>query len=66
LVSGTEPVVVERANLLSIFRLVIKEVIDSGLKAGRQLNSDSVPLKHFLIVLEHILRHGLKPKKVSF
>ncbi|XP_063587385.1 RUN and FYVE domain-containing protein 2 isoform X2 [Penaeus vannamei] len=27
------------------------------------LDSDSVPLQHFFIVLEHVLRHGLKPKR---
>jgi hypothetical protein len=41
------------------------QVIDSSLKFGRQLDSDHIPLQHFFIVLEHVLRHGLKPKKVS-
>ncbi|XP_037027049.1 RUN and FYVE domain-containing protein 2 isoform X4 [Bradysia coprophila] len=27
------------------------------------LDSDHLPLQHFFIVLEHVLRHGLKPKK---
>ena len=58
-----DPVVIERGNLVSIMQLVIKEVIDSSLKFGRQLESDHIPLQHFFIVLEHVLRHGLKPKK---
>ena len=58
-----DPVVIERGNLVSIMQLVIKEVIDSSLKFGRQLESDHIPLQHFFIVLEHVLRHGMKPKK---
>ena len=61
---GRDPALVERSNLVSILRLVIKEVIDSSLRFGRQLDSDHIPLQHFFIVLEHVLRHGLKPKKV--
>ena len=51
-----DPVVIERGNLVSIMQLVIKEVIDSSLKFGRQLESDHIPLQHFFIVLEHVLR----------
>ena len=40
-------------------------MIESSLKFGRQLDSDHIPLQHFFIVLEHVLRHGLKPKKVK-
>ena len=61
-----DPVAIERSNLVNILKLVIREVIDSSLRFGRQLDSDHVPLQHFFIVLEHVLRHGLKPKKVSF
>ena len=41
------------------------QVIESSLKFGRQLDSDHIPLQHFFIVLEHVLRHGLRPKKVT-
>ena len=34
------------------------------MKFGRQLDSDHIPLQHFFIVLEHVLRHGVRPKKV--
>ena len=44
-------------------KLVIKEVLDSSLRFGHQLDSDHIPLQHFFIVLEHIMRHGLKAKK---
>ena len=41
------------------------QVIESSLKFGRQLDSDHIPLQHFFIVLEHVLRHGVRPKKVT-
>ena len=56
---------IERSNLVNISKLVVKEVIESSLKFGRQLDSDHIPLQHFFIVLEHVLRHGLRPKKVT-
>ncbi|XP_059091472.1 RUN and FYVE domain-containing protein 2-like isoform X1 [Tigriopus californicus] len=61
--SERDPVIIERSNLVNILKLVIKEVIDSSLKFGRQLDSDHIPLQHFFIVLEHALKHGLRPKK---
>jgi len=41
----------------------VKELIESSVQYGRMLDSDFVPLQHFFIVLEHALRHGLRPKK---
>ncbi|RXG70769.1 Protein RUFY3 [Armadillidium vulgare] len=61
--SERDPVCIERSNLVNISKLVVKELIESSLKYGRMLDSDSVPLQHFFIVLEHVLRHGLKPKR---
>jgi hypothetical protein len=55
---------IERSNLVNISKLIVKELIETSLKYGRMLDSDSMPLQHFFIVLEHVLRHGLKPKKV--
>lgn len=40
-------------------------MIETSLKYGRMLDSDHMPLQHFFIVLEHVLRHGLRPKKVN-
>ena len=45
---------------MNITKLVIKELIDSSLSEGRMLDDDHVPLQQFFVVLEHILRHGLK------
>nr|CAD7397567.1 unnamed protein product [Timema poppensis] len=54
---------IERSNLVNISKLIVKELIETSLKYGRMLDSDHMPLQHFFIVLEHVLRHGLKPKK---
>lgn len=64
LFSGRDPVVIERSNLVNISKLVVKELIEQSLRYGRMLDSDHMPLQHFFIVLEHVLRHGLRPKKV--
>merc|ERR1719206_1709274 len=63
LLEERDPVLIERSDLVNISKLVVKEVIESSLKFGRQLDSDHIPLQHFFIVLEHVLRHGLRPKK---
>lgn len=60
---GRDPQTIERANLLNVSKLIIKELIDSSLSHGRMLDDDHVPLQQFFVVLEHVLRHGLKPKK---
>lgn len=56
--------VIERSNLVNISKLIVKELIEQSLRYGRMLDSDHLPLHHFFIVLEHVMRHGLKPKKV--
>ncbi|XP_037084388.1 RUN and FYVE domain-containing protein 2-like [Pollicipes pollicipes] len=58
-----DPVAIERSNLINISKLVVKELIESSVPFGRMLDSDHVPLQHFFIVLEHALRHGLRPKR---
>ncbi|XP_069702850.1 RUN and FYVE domain-containing protein 2 isoform X1 [Periplaneta americana] len=62
-IKSRDPVIIERSNLVNISKLIVKELIETSLKYGRMLDSDSMPLQHFFIVLEHVLRHGLKPKK---
>lgn len=57
--------IIERSNLVNISKLIVKELIETSLKYGRMLDSDHMPLQHFFIVLEHVLRHGLRPKKVK-
>jgi len=58
-----DPLVLERNNLVGISQLVIKSVVDSSLRFGRQLDSDNTPLHQFFIVLDLALRHGLKTSR---
>ncbi|XP_028408574.1 RUN and FYVE domain-containing protein 2-like [Dendronephthya gigantea] len=54
---------VERANLLNLSKLCIKNLIESSLKSGRNLGEDHLPLQQFFVIIEHVLRHGLKVKR---
>lgn len=63
--SARDPVIIERRNLVNISKLIVKELLDTSMKFGRMLDSDHMTLQHFFIVLEHVLRHGLRPKKVT-
>ncbi|XP_017142232.1 protein RUFY3 isoform X3 [Drosophila miranda] len=54
---------IERSNLVNICKLVVKELLEQSLRFGRMLDSDHLPLQHFFIVIEHVLGHGLRPKK---
>ncbi|BFZ17211.1 hypothetical protein BsWGS_20250 [Bradybaena similaris] len=58
-----DPKQIERANLLNMSKMLIKELIDSSLAHGRMLDDDYIPLQQFFVVLEHVLIHGLKAKK---
>ncbi|XP_058463476.1 protein RUFY3 isoform X2 [Malaya genurostris] len=58
-----DPASIERSNLVNICKLVVKELLEQSIRFGRMLDSDHLPLQHFFIVLEHVLRHGLRPKK---
>lgn len=49
--------------MVNICKLVVKELLEQSLRFGRMLDSDHLPLQHFFIVLEHVMRHGLRPKK---
>ncbi|XP_055695802.1 protein RUFY3-like isoform X4 [Lutzomyia longipalpis] len=62
-IRARDPAAIERSNLVNICKLVVKELLEQSLRFGRMLDSDHLPLQHFFIVLEHVLRHGLKPKK---
>ena len=51
---------VERANLLNLSKLCIKNLIESSLSLGRSLGEDHLALQQFFVIIEHVLRHGLK------
>nr|CAB3265827.1 ZF(FYVE)-7 zinc finger (FYVE)-7 [Phallusia mammillata] len=57
---------VERRNLLGMAKLSVKSLIGSSLSAGHTLDSDHAPLQQFFVVLEYILRQGLKNPKNFF
>ena len=44
-------------------KLSVKGLIESSLKAGHTLDSDHQPLEQFFIIIEYVLRHGLKSKR---
>ncbi|CAB4019210.1 RUFY3 isoform 2, partial, partial [Paramuricea clavata] len=54
---------VERANLLNLSKLCIKNLIESSLNLGRSLGEDRLPLQQFFVIIEHVLRHGLRVKR---
>lgn len=56
---------IERCNLISICKLVMKSLIDSSLSKGYKpgSESDDIHLERFLIVLENILYHESRGKK---
>ena len=62
LFAGRDPMTIERSNLLTVCKLVIKELIGSSLKHGRMIDDDHAPLQQFFVVLEHALRHRIKRK----
>ena len=53
---------IERSNLLNISKICIKTLIDTTLSVGtgRTLTEESATLEQFFVVLEHVIRHGLK------
>ena len=53
---------VERTNLLNMAKLAIKGLLESSMKTGRTLDDSHGPLRQFFVVLEHVMRHGLKGK----
>lgn len=60
-----DPAEIERSNLVNICKLVVKELLEQSVRYGRMLDSDHLPLQHFFIVIEHVLGHGLRTKKVK-
>jgi len=60
----SDNLIIEKENILCVFKLVIKDLLNSSLKRHEPLlEKESFPLKHFFIVFEHILLHGYLGKK---
>ncbi|RWS06562.1 RUN and FYVE domain-containing protein 2-like protein [Dinothrombium tinctorium] len=54
---------VECSNLISLMKLVIKELIELSMKRHRMLDLDNAALRHFFVLMELVLRQGAKPKR---
>lgn len=59
----SESLLIEKQNLLCVFKLVMKDLLNSSLRHERILEREFFPLKHFFIVFEQILFHGYTGKK---
>lgn len=59
----TDLLSVERTNLVNIMKLIVKDLIETPIKHGRVIDLDNVSLRHFLILIEYVMRHGLKSRK---
>ncbi|CAF2255913.1 unnamed protein product [Rotaria magnacalcarata] len=61
--NNSDNLIIEQQNLLCVFKLVVKDLLNLSLKHERLMEKEYFPLKHFFIVFEHILLHGYTGKK---
>jgi len=61
-VSERDAMLVERSNMLSVLKLVVKQLIDSSLSQGCMLEDVQGPLLQFFTIMESMLCHGMKRK----
>jgi hypothetical protein len=59
----SDSLLIEKDNLICVFKLVIKDLLNSSLRHERLLEKEHFPLKHFFVVFEQILFHGYLGKK---
>jgi len=57
---GRDGMSIERGNMLSILKLVVKQLIDISLSKGGMLDDFPGPLLQFFTVIESILCHAMK------
>ena len=63
-IQETDTLNIEKKNLISIFKLVVKDLIDISLKStNRHIDKQSAQLQHFYEIFDNILNHGFKGKK---
>ena len=55
----------ERTNILGIFNLVVKALIETSMKQGKTLNDEHPQLLQCLIAMEQALKHRLKSKRAG-
>lgn len=54
---------VERENLLNMTKITVKMLIESTVGVVRPLDETHQPLRQLVVILEHILQHGVKHNK---
>jgi len=59
-VTERDAMLVERSNMLSVLKLVVKQLIDSSLSQGCVLDDVQGPLLQFFTILESMMCHGIK------
>ena len=55
-----DAMLVERSNMLSVLKLVVKQLIDSSLYQGCMLDDVQGPLLQFFTIMESMMCHGIK------
>jgi len=60
LCSERDAMLVERSNMLSVLKLVVKQLIDSSLSQGCMLDDVQGPLLQFFTIMESMMCHGIK------
>jgi hypothetical protein len=61
LITNYASLLIEKANLINIFKLVVKDLIEYSLQSERRsIDKNSSYLFNFLDVFENILNHGIK------
>lgn len=53
---------IEKSNLSILTKLVVRELLEHAMKHSRTMEFNEVPLIHFFVVIESILKHGFRRK----
>lgn len=58
---------VERANLISLTKLIVRDLISSSIRVNRTINHDQtfVHLNNFFTLIDKVLKHGLKVRMLK-
>ena len=59
-ISERDAMLLERSNMLSVLKLVVKQLIDSSLSQGCVLEDVQGPLLQFFTIMESMMCHGIK------
>ena len=48
-----------------MLRIAVKRLVETGLEQRHQLNEGHAPLLQFCVMMDHVMRHGLKGRSLS-